>query len=650
MKANNLFSIQPHRFKMPYRIPLSLFLPLILLFTYCSNGSGSSDGSLNSIEKKELLDSLAYIESNVTLYRNIDSQKSALNARRGLHLRNLHEFPKAFIKANIIAGSAYNKEKPDSGYYFLTEALKASDKFNIDDFRQEIYYHLSKIYTEAMDYKMGMIYLDSVIHCAYTPTNFELVSNAYNDLGIIKLDLHDYKDGKRLLDTSYRIAIAHSLNKQIGVALGNLAGFEKNSDTAIRLMRKALEYLRETTGAETAIAQLKINLGNRCDNPDSSIFYYQSAINSVDTGSSDEVLYTAYNNLAYGYIDKKEFAIAEEYLTRKAIPLAEKWKSYDWLAELHDTYSDLLIAENKPQEAVIAEKKAFKYRETAYDLKVTGQLRLLSILMDVKNKELHIETIDRENQKKSNRIRLLLLIIGLFPIIPGLLWIWLRQRNKLLLERQRLSSANKILKLDEAFRSRMAMELHDLTSPLYANMLSKIEDMIISDPKMKTDLTNSLKELSEKIRNISHKMAGGYFENLSIRELVRGLCHDMQFMTGAQINLQMEEKEIPISDERSYHVIRIIQELLSNGVKYVKQGEISISLSVELNNLNIIYHDDGSGFYPDEVKGMGLGLTSIVERANLLQGKAFLKSEPAKGTHWMIRIPLSERSNKFRNP
>ncbi|MCK9219597.1 MAG: ATP-binding protein [Bacteroidales bacterium] len=625
---------------MFHRIQSGLLLLSVLLTAGCSKMSDSSGGSLSLSAKKELFDSLTIIESKVNLFRNIDSRKSILFAKRGLSLKRINEYPQAFIRANIILGSAFISEKTDSGFFYLEEAMKASDIFGINKFKQEIYYNLSKIYSESMDYKMAIIYLDSVLRTPITSPNYELVANTYNDLGVIKFNLHDYNDAKRLFDTSFRIATSHSLNKQIGVALGNLARFEKNSLIAINTLKKALSFFQKTIGAEEAIAQLKINIGNRCVDSDSAILYYKSAINSVDSGSSNEVLLIAYNNLTYGYIDRKEFDIAENCLVRKAIPLAEKWNNFDWLATLYDTYSDLLLSENKAKEAAIAEKKAYKFRETAYDLKVTGQLRLLALLLDVKNKELHIQSEDQVIQSKSTRIRFLLVIVGLFPVVLGLLWIWGHQRNKLLIERQRLSSANKILKLDETFRSRMAMELHDMTSPAYTSMLRQIEDMIISEPNIKDELIKNLKELSEKIRNISHKMAGSFFENLSIGQLVEGLCHEMQYRTEAQIQLQMEKETIPISGERTHHVIRIIQELLSNGVKYVKQGEIRLILSVELNNLNIIYHDNGTGFSPDRVQGSGLGLISIVERANLIQGKAFLRSEQGKGTHWTIRIPL----------
>ncbi|MDP4280999.1 MAG: ATP-binding protein [Bacteroidota bacterium] len=614
-----------------------IFISLVLIQLSCSR---ASDSSSDSSPAESVMDSLNKFDAKVTELRNINSKKSIEYARKSIRLKDVNKFPKALIKANIILGTALMTEQTDSGYFYLSEAMKISSQYGINEFMQEIYYNLSKIYTESMDYKMAMIYLDSVLHTGKNMSRFDLISNAYNDLGVLKLNLHDNEDAKRLFDNSLRIATVHSLKKQIGVALGNLARLENDPKIVKTLMRKALNVLQQTTGAESAIAQLKIDIGNRCDDPDSAIFYYKSAINAVDTGSSDEILLIAYNNLAYSYIDKKEVKQAECFLVNRAIPIAEKWKNFDWLATLYDTYSDVLLAENKPHEAAMAEKKSYKCRETAYDLKVTGQLRLLSVLLDVKDKELRIQSEQKISQGKTNRIRVLLGIICLFPVILGILWIWSRQRHKLLLERQRLLSANKILKLDETFRSRMAMELHDMTSPLYTSLLRQIEDAIISDAGIKEQLINNLKELSGEIRVISHKMAGGFYENLPVGQMVQGLCHEMQYRTDAQIHLQVDKDPIPVSTDRIHHVVRIIQELLSNGVKYVKQGEIRLILSVELNNLNIIYHDNGPGFSTGSVGESGLGLTNIVERANLIHGKAFLRSEPGKGTHWTIRIPL----------
>jgi signal transduction histidine kinase len=127
---------------------------------------------------------------------------------------------------------------------------------------------------------------------------------------------------------------------------------------------------------------------------------------------------------------------------------------------------------------------------------------------------------------------------------------------------------------------------------------------------------------------------------LTFNEIVEGFCEEMQYRTDAQIKLYLPRQEIVLSVEKATNIIRIIQELVTNGVKYVKTGEISLSISVELENIHLIYHDTGPGFEMEATNATGLGLANIFERAKLLGGKAFLESAPLKGTHWTIRVPF----------
>jgi signal transduction histidine kinase len=186
----------------------------------------------------------------------------------------------------------------------------------------------------------------------------------------------------------------------------------------------------------------------------------------------------------------------------------------------------------------------------------------------------------------------------------------------------------------------MAMELHDMTSPIYTSLLRQIEDVEIPDSGIKDELLQSLTMLADRIRKISHKMGGVHVNQLTFNEIVEGFCEEMQYRTDAQIKLYLPRQEIVLSVEKATNIIRIIQELVTNGVKYVKTGEISLSISVELENIHLIYHDTGPGFEMEATNATGLGLANIFERAKLLGGKAFLESAPLKGTHWTIRVPF----------
>jgi two-component system sensor histidine kinase UhpB len=185
------------------------------------------------------------------------------------------------------------------------------------------------------------------------------------------------------------------------------------------------------------------------------------------------------------------------------------------------------------------------------------------------------------------------------------------------------------------------MELHDLISPLYTQIVKQIDLTTFKDATIKAELRTNLVQLTEKIRQISHKMNKVYIEQLTFVELVKGICEDMQYLTDIPIKLEISKEPIVLTHETATHLFRIIQELLANAVKYVKIGVINLSVTIEFQNLYIFYKDDGPGFDPKSTTLEGIGLLNIVERARLIGGDAVLESAPGEGTHWTICIPHS---------
>ena len=58
--------------------------------------------------------------------------------------------------------------------------------------------------------------------------------------------------------------------------------------------------------------------------------------------------------------------------------------------------------------------------------------------------------------------------------------------------------------------------------------------------------------------------------------------------------------------------------------------------------LRLTVSDDGMGFDPLEVRSMpGLGLSSMRERVQLIQGDFAIRSQPGKGAVITVRVPLT---------
>ncbi|MEI6898767.1 MAG: ATP-binding protein [Bacteroidota bacterium] len=591
---------------------------------------------------KVLMDSIDKLDSLVNVNKAINFGQSLKYANRALSLALINSSPIGLVKGYTIIGTTYINRKNDSSYFYFSKALNLVEKYKIDPLKPHLLYNLAKLYNATYDHKRSIRTLDSVIRLASKYNDFVLLSNAYNDIGNMKFDLHDLPDARHMFDTSYKIAQKHLLYKQMGVALGNLARFEKDLNQSLIMHKRAIGFLEKNRGTEEARALLLINMGNRFEDQDSAIKYYQSAISLVDSGSSSEAPMIAYNNLAYAFINRNEYSKAEVCLIKNAIPMAGKNENLDWLSTLYDTYTDLLLSQRKYEEAVISERKALGYREKADERQASEQVRLLAALLDLNNKETRIQTNERELQRKASKIQQMntLLIISILLISFAVFFIlWIIQRNKLKNQTQIVSSAKRIIDLEENLKERLAMELHDMTSPIYTNLLRQIEETYIPDTVIKEDLQIKLTELADRIRQISHKMNKVYIEHLTFSEIVQGLFEDMRFLTTSRLNLNNTISDISLSPEKATHIVRIIQELLYNAVKYATNSEINVSISLEYNNINILYHDNGPGFDDKNPGIAGIGLLIIFERAKLLGGKAVLNAASQNGTHWIISIP-----------
>ena len=145
--------------------------------------------------------------------------------------------------------------------------------------------------------------------------------------------------------------------------------------------------------------------------------------------------------------------------------------------------------------------------------------------------------------------------------------------------------------------------------------------------------------MAKNIREISHRMNNDFIGQMTIQELVNGLCDNLKEASNVPMHCVIGSGEFNLSKEETIHIYRIIQELLTNAVKYVSSGEINLSLTMEEGMVFILYQDSGPGFYVNSPGIKRLGILNIFERAKIIHGKAVLNSSPGSGTKWNISIP-----------
>jgi two-component system sensor histidine kinase UhpB len=82
--------------------------------------------------------------------------------------------------------------------------------------------------------------------------------------------------------------------------------------------------------------------------------------------------------------------------------------------------------------------------------------------------------------------------------------------------------------------------------------------------------------------------------------------------------------------EQKINVYRIIQEQLNNILKHAQASSVSIELNKQLEQIRLRVEDDGRGFDP-RMRRDGVGISNIMSRAELYNGKVEIDSSPGKG-------------------
>ena len=85
------------------------------------------------------------------------------------------------------------------------------------------------------------------------------------------------------------------------------------------------------------------------------------------------------------------------------------------------------------------------------------------------------------------------------------------------------------------------------------------------------------------------------------------------------------------------HIYRITQEVLSNSLRHGKATLIKVIMNFTDDEFVISFNDNGIG--TDEIKEIGVGLKSIRERTEEINGIVDMKSSKGKGFFIKVIVP-----------
>jgi signal transduction histidine kinase len=204
----------------------------------------------------------------------------------------------------------------------------------------------------------------------------------------------------------------------------------------------------------------------------------------------------------------------------------------------------------------------------------------------------------------------------------------------------------------EEERRRISRELHDDLGPSLAAIVNRLR---AAEPLVAAEPERVQAELSEVAQRLTGHIQG-------IRELI----YDLRPLTLDQLGLvgslrQYVERfgqehaieasftsagEFDLNPLVEVTVLRVAQECLSNVQRHAGAARVEVALAALDGEIQVCVADDGRGFDAATVhaggSGKSVGLLSMRERAELVDGNVVVKSHPGGGCQVTLRIPLKE--------
>jgi len=122
---------------------------------------------------------------------------------------------------------------------------------------------------------------------------------------------------------------------------------------------------------------------------------------------------------------------------------------------------------------------------------------------------------------------------------------------------------------------------------------------------------------------------------------LRQLASAFENQSGLTVEVVAEAKP-PLSVPAQAHLLRIVQESLTNIRKHARADHVQLNLTALDDRLRLLIQDDGQGFNPAaDPPASHHGLALMRERADLLGAELSVTSAPGGGTQVCVELPTS---------
>lgn len=202
-------------------------------------------------------------------------------------------------------------------------------------------------------------------------------------------------------------------------------------------------------------------------------------------------------------------------------------------------------------------------------------------------------------------------------------------------------------------RDRIARDLHDGVVQTLASIemqLDVLRRLAGLDPARMVpeieQLQRIVKTESGELREFVTDLKPLQIESADLVEMIELLVARFREETGLAVDLRVDRVSIDLPEASCREVFQIVREALNNIKKHAQATHVVIKMKQDERYLHMVFDDNGKGFsfagtYTTEaLEALRLGPISIKERAQALQGRLTIESNPGHGARLHVDIPI----------
>ena len=556
----------------------------------------------------------------------------------------------------------YQNTNANEAMSFANLALKESRELNYIDGEGKALQRVGLLYLLNHKNKEAIAHFLEASSIYRAEKDWAELSKTNLSIGNVYMDLEEFEKAQEFYQKAEAICIKHNILDQYEIVANNIGASLENYelyDEALKTYRKTLLYA-DTTKQNYSNLLLNISSAHFYNyNLDSALIYNDRARIRYEQTADTNGLVKAWLNKGV-YFETEELyndGIKSYYV---AGDFARSISDFDALYDIEQGLMLCYGALGEVDSMYVHFENGLDISEALINSKTDKALHELSVKYETAKKEAALFKSEQEREfeiergeLKQNTIYYLLGIIGVIAILLILLYLFFRQRQKSanlkmkvanneiesLISDQELKMYQSLIQGQDAERKRISEDLHDRIGGLLAAINLQFEGAEEDEVKRIKNVRDLVDESIREVRSISHNLSDGRIDQVGFISAIQGLQKTIESSGKIKFELFTNDYQQKLEVETEREVYKVVLELISNTLKHAEATSIVVQLVSFDNEVQLIFEDNGVGF-DEKMASKGLGLKSMTQRIENLNGKFNVDSKKGHGTTVIIEIPV----------